>query len=499
MSTFTESEHPRVANGTFTDKEQTAPELSLTSEPEKSHLEAIYDIYIADGGYGPQVARQLAEQHLNDADEAGVPRQYLVDYLDTFGNNRAWSVPNARDLHAAGWTPAEAKALIDYDGNSNLARSWHSGHFERLIEANLHPERIDALVTAGVPKRYDALVALGHLEPDEAAAWVVAARANKDLVRLAGGNWEGLGQLVRSGISREDAARYAGTGIDLETVISHRDRITPEEAAAFSAASGHKPDVVSRYLRHNADTPREDNLDAATAKAYGTRLHPSEVLELVNAGVSGKVARSIIAADQDLGPKTIIRLTKAGVTSGKEFKQWRELTKPRMGSAVGSGRASDINPYSQRNSSYVERVIGGKESGVALETAEHYVAAKLYDPEHWKALNTAGITDITDWAEVTRENHRTNDADLYGHPGGREDLVVHGFAAFKNAGGTPDELRRIQRVGVPIGIAHTFIGVDNLWDAAEKHRTAVLAAESDRVTRWGGTPSPWHWTAADVA
>lgn len=83
MSTFTESEHPRVANGTFTDKEQTAPELSLTSEPEKSHLEAIYDIYIADGGYGPQVARDLAEQHLNDADEAGVPRQCLVDYLNT--------------------------------------------------------------------------------------------------------------------------------------------------------------------------------------------------------------------------------------------------------------------------------------------------------------------------------------------------------------------------------------------------------------------------------
>ena len=58
-------------------------------------------------------------------------------------------------------------------------------------------------------------------------------------------------------------------------------------------------------------------------------------------------------------------------------------------------------------------------------------------------LNATGITDLNDWAAVTRENRRSNNAELYGHRGGPKDLIVHGLVAFKRKGGTPDELRQI--------------------------------------------------------
>ena len=52
---------------------------------------------------------------------------------------------------------------------------------------------------------------------------------------------------------------------------------------------------------------------------------------------------------------------------------------------------------------------------------------------------------------------------------------------------------------MPIGIAHAFIGTNDLWGAAAKHRSAILDAEAERQKNWGLTAPTWSWSAADVA
>lgn len=112
MTTFAESEHPRVTDGRFAEKPQSAPEASLS--PGAEAFSRIQLTYIARGD-SEEAATFFAGQHLQSAQDAGIAPDYLADYVETLDSYGYPGIhyPTAGELHRTGSTPAEAlEALL---------------------------------------------------------------------------------------------------------------------------------------------------------------------------------------------------------------------------------------------------------------------------------------------------------------------------------------------------------------------------------------------------
>lgn len=73
---------------------------------------------------------------------------------------------------------------------------------------------------------------------------------------------------------------------------------------------------------------------------------------------------------------------------------------------------------------------------------------------------SAGITDLQPWLGA---QHARTQATM--PMGRREEFAMTAISAFANAGGTPEQQRRIQRAGVPLADAHEHVNTDRvgLW------------------------------------
>lgn len=489
MTTFDTAAHPRITDGTFTDKPQSAPELTLNgTDP----LEELVQIYIGRGYYSDSLSRDLAERYLADSREAGFDDQFLIDYeraMDLAGD-RAYA-PSMIELRDSGYTPADLAALFTHDD-----RKWVNNAHTFLTEG-LTVEKIESLRAAGVPKRVDALRAFAQHDDDVASSWITTMKADYDLQRFVA-NYENIGALVKAGVSPEAASEFHDSGITPLTLAKHYGQISAAEARSYATTSGLKPELVGEYISHNIEHQRDPSrlVSDTTAKAYGPKFRPADVAQLASHGTDPKAARSLRGKNSSLTVEEVERLIKGGVTTASTYGSWRALTNPDFRSQVGSGRSVDTNPFSTKVPDQVKRIIAAQKSGATPAEAETYYAAGFKSPTEWKTLQKAGITDATEWTRALNGTARANRAVFHG-AADHHAVAAEGLAAWAKAGGTPEGLATAQRAGIPITEAHKHINDPDLWESGTAYRAAVLEAEARARASWGdGSGKPWEWDAS---
>ena len=488
MTTFDTTQHPRIANGTFTDKEQSAPETVLGSSD--SAFDRIVAVYQTRGYYADQAARQLATRYLGEAAAAGIDGDFLADYIELVDGQRsdAWTSPSAAALHAAGQSPADLRAVLEHtDGK-------FASHAAALLAAGVTADRIDELTAAGVPPRADALIAFSTTEMADVRAWVDAVRDSEDLRKWVAA-WPIIAELHTAGITPAVAAEYTDSGLDAHYLALSGGQITAAESRDFTAKAGLDPLHVSRYLLHNADhvTLPERQVSAADAKKFGPNFEPDDAATLIVNGVAPRAARSLRGASRYLPVAHITELADAGVVTGAEYKAFRDLTGGVAGSSVGSGRSSNLNSFNASVKSEIKRIVAAKKSGATPTAAATYVKNRLHNPEQWKVLHDAGVVDLVAFLAPSAGTSRANSF-AFERADDREKVAADAIAAFATAGGTGERLAVIQRAGIPVTHAHEHVHTEDLWPAGAVHRAALLEADTARSKRWGsGEAEPWEW------
>ncbi|KQO98848.1 hypothetical protein [Leifsonia sp. Leaf264] len=471
---FSEDDVNRNVIGEFSDKAQSAKEFA-DLVPEKSAEERIFDVYMATGAFTETGARHHAQRDIQRSLHSSVDARFYAEYAEATVPTFGWQphgVPSAEFLDENSLTVNDLMAVATRDNQR------YRGHLQPLLEKGITSDRIDRLMELGFSGAPDPIVALGDLDDDDAATWMAAINDNPKL-RLWARDWSLLRTLHDTGITPDDAAAYANTGVEPWVVAGHPDAFNPHDFDEFAAESKLKPDLVSKYIDHNLRYARKPEwmVSAGSAKLYGANFAPADVAALVAAGVEGQHAKSLRTAEKSLSIAELTALTAAGVTSAPQFRAWRDL----LGSAPSGSRNAD-------------RIVNAVTLGRTTPTqAAAYRNSGFTEPAQWGALADAKLTDLSPWTMALADGRRSNQH----HGSGLRTAAANGVAAFVTAGGTPGRLRLVQRAGIPIDVAHLHIDTPDLWAAGEPYR-ARTSENEQQIIAAGYEVSPiidqWAWT-----
>ena len=485
------------AGGEFTKHDHTESAVSLSDEYATARSQIVASM-MSRGGYSIEAATATAEHHLSAP--VDVPPAVIADYFEyrqKLTDTARHALPADQELHAHLWTVPEILEM-----RSLVATGWASEYaFASLLKSGVKPDRVRELLALSVPNNPTSLAAMSELNNIAVSEWMQSARGDAKMSQWLGqGGWPLIPELHHAGINPETAALYAELGVTPRQVIDHSAILDRHVVADFKTASGFPGDRAAKFIIHN--TTAENPVTAEDAKPFGPSIDAPDVAHYVTHGVDAKAARSLLAADRSMYATEATTLFKAGVITGKEFKAWRELTARVAGSAVGTGRSSDVNTFSIREANPIARIVVAKSSGVPVGAAATFVRSGVREPTDWKILTAAGVTDTGPWVKaISGEGNRANQIAAPGR--GALGVAVDGIAGFAAAGGTPAELRRTLRAGIPIDQAATHVGSPDLWAAGAESRAAVMAKEQADVENprsfRNRKVEPWGFTEANYA
>lgn len=314
----------------------------------------------------------------------------------------------------------------------------------------------------------------------EVQDWIRAASADQDFSHYLNRylSHAGVGKYVREGVPLEhvrlchelsqDPNNAVEPGLALRgltrpdgTVEKGPDAI--RELVDYAKAAGRSTDEAFEGIR--LGVPAKD------VKAFGPKVEPKEIPAFQDAGVPAKVARSLRARDRQISPEFSARLTDAGIVSGAAYKEWGTV-----GTVVEGGMG---RPRTSRTD--WEAVLPVAKAGVPVELARD-LRARGVPVSSIAEVHAAGITDLQPWLGALHARTQTTmPMDR------REEIAMTAISAFAKAGGAPEQLRRIQRAGIPLADAHEHVDTDRvgLWLAGGENRNAALAEEAHRAAMWG--------------
>ncbi len=389
---------------------------------------------------------------------------------------------------------------LNADGvTADRVREFIEKHGERAGTSMLHngvtPDRADELIALGVPARNDALRAMLDVDDDTVVEWLTELHENEELRDLAGRDgWRHIGGWATAGLNPGVVSLYQGCGVDPGSVRELIElRVGAPAAAEYAAVSTLNPEVVGDLLAHNARVEKTHPslvISAEKAKSYGRNFTAAELAELSVMDVPAKAARSVKASDKSLTAEQLLKLTRAGVTTGSDYRSWRDVVSPRSGylGAAVYGFASDVtDPH--------ERILLAASSGVPVDAVARFTSLRVDEPREWQRLHRAGIDDLTPYlasGDIGRADSLSFDL---GAAGSRTTRYSDGLAAFVEAGGTPELHTRMLRAGIPTSVQARYVGESDLWAAGAEYRETIIENETARAKRWGGSTSskPWTW------
>jgi hypothetical protein len=435
------------------------PEADLTlPAPAGDHLQRLTDLYTGD--YAPAHAAAVAQGVLDQYTAKGVDPALLVDYLQRHRHDRRYE-------HDGDLTALAAGQLTMADVEEMTARFPERDDAWRVLRAGVSPERPGHLAELGV-KHASTVAVMAPMADQTVANWLHTLAENPGLNRWVG-RADQLGALHATGIGADRAAGYLEHGIDASTALAH-PHLGPATLAAYATAA--KMDTGPAADRLDA------GLDVDVAAAYGPRISAEHATALHDAGVPGKVARSLRARGGDLTPAHIVELVAAGISSGPQYAAWTDaLANPQ--------RSREPDPETVPITTLAA-------AGLTPAQVTGYVKNGFAATE-WVPLHQAGIGDIKPWSAAGLERRAQSPA----HRGADSATVGTALAAFAAAGGTPDRLGELSRAGVPVHQAVDFLSSTDPWTDGQPLRDAAMADEARMRKTWGtmaADPTPWRWT-----
>jgi hypothetical protein len=444
--------------------------------------------------FAPEAAADQAQRDLEMARQmtlGGVPDEYLAALLVADGRTRlprtydrggafghsGWRCPQGgdaiRDAYASGM-PADWP-----DQMADRGETWREGCVPRW----------NAGVTA------DELARLQFFGMD-GSPYVAASYAGRDLVEV--GKWiraasddKGFSNYLNRYLSHAGVGRYVGEGVPLADVrlcydLAQDPNNSIEPGLALRGLTRPDgtvekgPDAIRELVDYAQAACRSTDeafegirlgISAKDVKAFGPKVEPKEIPAFQEAGVPAKVARALRARDRQISPEFAARLTDAGITSGAAYKEWGTV-----GTVVEGGMG---RPRTSRTD--WDAVLPVAKAGAPVELARD-LRARGVPVSSIAEVHAAGITDLQPWLGALHARTQTTmPMDR------REEIAVSAISAFAKVGGTPEQLRRIQRAGIPLADAHEHVDTDRagLWLAGGENRNAALAEESRRAAMWG--------------
>ncbi|KQO98849.1 hypothetical protein [Leifsonia sp. Leaf264] len=434
--------------------------------------ERIFQTLMSLGSYTEHAAREIADRDLEAFERRGIPAEFGADYrVATIGRRDNFGLPNLIRLWGSGHTVEEMLALAELDGGR------YRNSTEKLLFAGMTAEKVEDYIALGVPAQPEALLAYSNATQLQVQGWVLALKEHKEL-RETVRTYRDLKAVVDKGLDPHLVKSFAGTGVSGSFIAQYSSwGVTPEAIREYASKSKLKTPRLEAFLEHNI----RHSLRAVSPEvvvAYGPNFDPSDMSWLSSEGMDPKQMRSLRGAEKSLSAKDLLRLAAAGIVSGDELKGWRELA-----GVPEYGYNADVERIGK-----ITRLAAA--AGTTARRAAHYKEFGWDQPEHWNTIAASGIDDLTPWHAALLDGRRANSIhgfSLYGP-------AAAGLASFAAAGGTPDQLRIVQRAGIPIDQAHRFIRTRDLWKAGEKFRARQAQLEAEEPARFGrgaGTPLQW--------
>lgn len=465
------------ANGEYIDDPQAAAlkaaEMALDPTPTEAIISA-YDRILAVTTArhpDPATAENFARMIVREADEYRVPLEYAAEYHEArMDNEHSYrNLDSMVTLYRLGARPADAVGLLNHP--KVLERQITS-----FLDHGLTPAKLDDMVALGVPNRGDAFWAFRSATQLSMQGWVVAIKDDKEFQTWLG-DWNNIGQLVTNQIDPFVAKNWVGSGATPEFVARHGALVRPDEVAAFIRDSKLKVGSAQEFVVWNAKHTNRA-IPAEVAAKWGPNFSPDTVVELIEANIEPKQARSIRAAEKELTASEIIALTNAGVTTGEDFKQWRDvLDLPKGSWNTPAGR--------------VEKIVNAiNRSGVTHQQAAYYKSKRFDTVWEWARLGRAGVTDLDPWIKAVSDGQRANG----GIRTGFTMAISKSIDEAAEAGVTPERFRIAQRAGIPMDQVAKHAKTRDLWKAGEKYRQEQFARETaDARTYSAVVGQPWAW------
>ncbi|MGC0252631.1 hypothetical protein [Pseudactinotalea sp. Z1748] len=437
--------------------------------------------------FAPEVSRQYAQGHLEATLEAAgsdVPKEYVAAVLVSDHKTRDAYRRSLGSSHLVGPVITEAwRDGMPHDWAEQMADrgpKWSQDCAQRWSQG-LTADELDRLDAAGLAKNPTMAIAYAGKDHDEVNRWLEAARDDEEfatyLARYQG--HQGIGTYIEEGVPLQDVKLCHELGAE-PGLARHGLRC---QDGAVQKGPGAIRELVqyAEQIGQSTDEARAAialGLDAKEVKPYGANVMMDHIPVYQRSGVEPKVVKSLLARDRGLEPHDVAALSKAGVKTGKDLTAWRKTVDPR-GVRLRAEVFSDITAVA---SSGVRPEVTAdlKKGGVPLAAIP--------------TVHAAGISDITPWAQALQPRAQTG-VHVGGNPA---QAAAQHIAAFANAGGTPDQLARAQRGGIPLTevAVHTRSTPQQLWDAGATGRKRVLADEARMRHEYGSMAPPLQpWPA----
>lgn len=439
-------------------------------------------------------ARAMAQSAVDDACVAAggdVPREWVAAVVahDTptrqqRGNTLgvwSYSAPETgealRGAYAQGM-PADWAAIMYEERGEAWVLNCVQRYANGLTAAEL--ERLDEAGLAGTPRKAAAFVGC---DTDEVHRWLDAAKADDAFNRYVARylDLSGIGQYVREGTPLDDVKLCYELGA--EPGLARRGLERPDGAVEKGPAAIRELVEYAKACGQSTDEAHEGirlGVPAAKVKAFGPNVRVSEIAAFEEQGVPAKVARSLRGRDRSISPAEASQLHGAGISTGADYKGWM--------SVAATMRNVDDTDGPSGFSGAIELA----RAGVPLTTAQQ-MRSKGMPLSSIKELHAAGINDIEPWAQAL--HGQTQVTATWSN---RVSAGMHYVAEFAKAGGTPRQLQRAQRAGVPLADAaqHVSSTPRQLWAAGAANRKAYRDDVRRMARRYGGVtgePTPWDY------
>ncbi|GEL47180.1 hypothetical protein CHO01_22960 [Cellulomonas hominis] len=373
-----------------------------------------------------------------------------------------------RDAYAAGmpvnWTEQMAQR----------GEGWTDRCVKRYADG-LTGDELARLDAAGLAKSPAMAYAFRGCDADTARAWLDAAKADPDfnsyLARYL--QLDGVGNDIRAGVPLADVRLCHELGV--EPGLAYNGLQRPDgtvekgpdairELAEYAKACGQSTDEAYRGIRLG--------IDAAKVKAFGLKIDPGEISGFELNGVPAKVARSLRGRVGDIHPAEAGRAYAAGITTGADYKAWLKIGEQTTGGHMGHRRETTTDAAG---------ALALAKAGVPLAAAQRLRDQRV-PLESIAALHEAGVHDIKPWSAALHPRTQTT----MPHERRVEEAMSQ-IARFARVGGTPEQLRRIQRAGIPLSNAaeHVDSTPEQLWAHGAGYRNGVIKEEQRLRDQWG--------------
>lgn len=447
------------------------------------YVAAVFEVNhrLRQGDYTPlgsrwAAASPQAAMYLRDAYETGMP----ADWPDQMEARNAAAEPARK----AAWDAAAAAGHLQ-GLTYSPAHDWSSRCVERWAKG-LTADELARLDAAGLALRPEVAAAYVGCDTPTIHQWLNAATRDPQFGKYVNHylGYQGIGQYVRAGVPLDDVRLChelgAEPGLAMHgltrpdgTVEKGPDAI--RELVAYSKAAGQSTDEAREGIAAG--------LPASALKEYGPRVAACEISYLQTAGVPGKVARSLRARDRAMSATFIGWMHRAGISTGADYKTWEAVVEERVprGMSRGYDTVHDWDTAATLSAA-------GVPASTALALRRQRVPLRAVADFH-----SAGISDAAPW---TKAAHPRAQGVLSN--GSEQELAAYrAIASFAAAGGTPEQMQRAQRAGVPLADlpAHVASTREQLWAAGASNRDAVMAEERRRFDAWGAgyAPAPAGW------